>query len=124
MNRQLPERIVGGDDSYLTVSHWVLGGTNRDIGRALGAFARERLGTEPMPCSDGALIRAQRRYFATLYPEFLDRMAGVADAFGTSLDNADVDLSALWFDIDFGGCSAAFIPAVRSTDGHGRVLRN
>lgn len=124
MTRQLPERIVSGDDTYLALSHWVLGGTNRDIGCTLGAFAREHLGTGPMPCRDESLIRAQRRFLAASYPEFLDRMTGVADAFGTSLDDAAVDLSTLWFDVDFGGCSAAFLPAARSIDGHGRVLRN
>jgi hypothetical protein len=124
MNRQLPERILGGGGDYLSLSHWVLDGTNREIGRALGAFARESLGTGPMPCPDESLIRAQRRFLAASYPSLLDRMAGVADAFGTSLDNAAVDLSTLWFDVDFGGCSAAFVPASRGADGHARVLRN
>jgi len=119
-----PKLRVGNDNTYATIWEWELRGTNRDIGRDIASYGRDQLGILPMPCPDADRIRAQRsflnRYFRPLY----ERMVGVGDAFGLSMDEPTHDLATLWFDVQLPGCSAAYVPASRMEGGHAHVVRN
>ena len=119
-----PQLRVGNDETYATIWEWRLRGTNREIGRALGSYARDQVGTAPRPCSDIARTRAQRRFFETRFRPLYGRMIGVADAFGLSAEEPMHDLSTLWYDVQLPGCSAGFVPRQRTEDGHSYVLRN
>jgi len=119
-----PQLQVGSSETYATIWEWRLRGTNREIGRALGSYAQKGIGTSPRPCLDRARIRAQRRFFEAQFRPFHQRMTGVADAFGLSMEDPTHDLSGLWFDVELPGCSAGFVPNLRTEDGHSYVLRN
>ena len=119
-----PKLRVGNDETYATILEWDLRGANRDIGHALAAYGRDELGVAPMPCPNGNRIRAQRSFLKRHYQPLYNRMAGVADGFGLSVDEPTHDLATLWFDVQLPGCSAAYVPADRMENGHAHVLRN
>ena len=124
MHLRAPQLRVGYHETYATIWEWRLRGTNREIGCALGSYARDQAGTAPRPYSDVARIRAQRRFLEARFRPFYERMIGVADVFGLSAEEPTHDLSALWFDVQLPGCSAGFVPKQRTEDGHSYVLRN
>src|SRR5580765_7842497 len=79
--------IAGGPKDSLEVRHLVLRGTNEQIGRALAEIAKERYGVRLEPAKDPMQVRAQRQFLERNYPILLDRMRGVAAAFGKSIDD-------------------------------------
>src|SRR5262245_13465690 len=76
--------IAGGPDKSLEVRHLVLRGSNEQIGKALAEIAIERYGVKLERASDPEYVRAMRRFLERNYPILLDRMRGVAAAFGKS----------------------------------------
>src|SRR5690349_16778077 len=89
--------IAGGPDKSLEVRHLVLRGTNEQIGRALAEIAKERYGVKLERASDPQRVRAMRKFLAQNYPILIDRMRGVAAAFGKSIDDDQYDFTALGF---------------------------
>src|SRR6185436_17507018 len=89
--------IAGGPADSLEVRHLVLRGTNEDIGRALTEIAMERYGVRPEPAKEPLEARAQRKFLERNYPILLDRMRGVAAAFGKSIEDDAWDFTALGF---------------------------
>jgi hypothetical protein len=117
--------IAGGPEDFMEVRHLVLRGTNEEIGRALAAIARERFRVKPEPSPDPFRTRVQRRYLRKNYPILLDRMAGVASAFGKRVDEDAWDFSGLPYLVGPpGGCSVVYYPPGVTADGHGVVSRN
>lgn len=121
--------IAGGPDHFLTAHHLVLRGTNRQIGCQLAKLAQDVHRTELAPCQDPLRVRAQRRMLRQQCPQLFERVLGVSDTFDRSPDDTSADLTALFaFDLsaysEFFGCSSAFVPATRTSNGHNVVLRN
>jgi hypothetical protein len=113
--------IAGGPTKSLEVRHLVLRGTNQQIGKALAEIAKERYGTRLEPAKDPARQRAMREFLARNYPILLDRMRGVAEAYGKSVDDDRWDFTALGF-IDLkAACSIAQLPP-SSTANHKSVV--
>jgi hypothetical protein len=120
------ERVVaGGPKDFLEVRHVVLKGSNEAIGHALADVARERFSVKAAPSADRLRTRAQRRYLEKNYPIFLDRMRGVAAAFGKPLDDDAWDFSGLpYLLFPPPGCSVVYYPPGVTAGGHGVVSRN
>jgi hypothetical protein len=116
--------IAGGPSQSLEVRHLVLRGTNEQIGRALAEIGKERYGVRVEPATDPALVRAQRKYLERNYPILLDRMRGVAAAYGKSIDDDAWDFSALGFTELKAGCSIAQLPPASTANGKSVVSRD
>jgi acyl-CoA:6-aminopenicillanic acid acyl transferase len=116
--------IAGGPDDSLEVRHLVLRGTNQQIGQALAEIAKERYRVRLEPARDPVQVRAQRTFLERNYPILLDRMHGVAAAFGKSIEEDDWDFSALGFTDLKAGCSIAHLPPSATADGKSVVSRD
>ena len=116
--------IAGGPNDSLEVRHLVLRGTNEQIGRALAEIAKERYGTRLDPVRDPLQARAMRKFLERNDPILLDRMRGVAAAFGKSIDDDGWDFTALGF-IDLrAACSIAHLPPASTANGKSVVSRD
>ncbi|HKW14217.1 MAG TPA: C45 family autoproteolytic acyltransferase/hydrolase, partial [Candidatus Krumholzibacteria bacterium] len=116
--------IAGGPDKSLEVRHLVLKGTNEQIGRALAEIAKERYGVKLERASDPERVRAMRKFLAQNYPILLDRMRGVAAAFGKSIDDDKYDFTALGFTDLKAGCSIIHMPPSATVNGKSVVSRD
>ncbi len=110
--------------SYTEVRHIVLKGTNEDIGKALGEISKEDYGVKPSRFVDPVYARARMSYMQKNYPAFYERMKGVAEAYGVSLDSTDLDLSVLPYDAGSLGCSVVYFPPSVTYNGHAMTCRN
>jgi hypothetical protein len=123
------ETVIGGDDSFMTVRHVTLRGTNFAIGHALGQLAIGQHGDALVAhAADPTFARARRRYFRRDYPVHWERVRGVATAFGADPEDDRFDLT--WLPYHLGpspgmpGCSVAHYPPTATADGHGYLSRN
>ena len=116
--------IAGGPDKSLEVRHLVLRGTNEQIGKALAEIAIERYGARLEPANDPQQVRAMRKFVERNYPILLDRMRGVAAAYGKSLDDDRWDFSAIGFTDLKAGCSIVHLPPSSTTNGKSVVSRD
>jgi len=116
--------IAGGPSSSMEVRHLVLRGTNEQIGRALAEIAKERYGARPEPARDHAQVRALRTFLQRNDPILLDRMRGVAAAFGKSIDEDGWDFSAIGFTDLHAGCSIVQLPPSSMASGKSVVSRD
>src|SRR5262245_11645825 len=89
--------IAGGPDKSLEVRHLVLRGTNEQIGRALAEIGMERYGVRLERATDPERIRAMRQFLERNDPILLDRMRGVAAAFGKSIEDDSYDFTTIGF---------------------------
>src|SRR6185436_7448644 len=78
--------IAGGPADSLEVRHLVLRGTNEQIGRALAEIAKERYSVRLDRTQDLVQARAVRKFLERNDPILLNRMRGVAVAFGKSIE--------------------------------------
>src|SRR5262245_18214084 len=76
--------IAGGPDVSAEVRHILLRGTNEQIGKALTEIAIVRYGVRLERASDPDRVCAMRKFLERNDPILLDRMRGVAGAFGKS----------------------------------------
>jgi hypothetical protein len=116
--------IAGGKGDFLEARHLVLRGPNEAIGKALAEIARDRHGVKLISSGDGLRTRAQRRYIEKNAPLLLDRMRGVAAAYGKRLDDDRWCFSWLDYGHLAGGCSAIYLPPNVTADGRGLVSRD
>jgi len=116
--------VAGGPNDSLEVRHLVLRGTNEQIGRALAEIGKQRYGVRLEAAVDPLQVRAQRRFLERNYPILLDRMRGVAAAFGKSIDEDVLDFSALGFTDLRAGCSVAHLPRASTANGKSIVSRD
>ena len=116
--------IAGGPNNSLEVRHLVLRGTNEQIGRTLAEIAMKRYGARLVPASDPDQVRAQRKFLERNYPILLDRMRGVAAAFGKSIEDDAWDFTTLWFADLRAGCSIAHLPPTSTANGKSVVSRD
>ena len=121
----LEDRVIaGGPDKSLEVRHLVLKGTNQQIGRALAGIAKERYGVKLERASDPEHVRAMRTFLAKNYPILLERMRGVAAAYGKSIDDDQWDFAGLGFTELKAGCSIVHVPPAATTNGKSVVSRD
>jgi hypothetical protein len=118
------EVIAGGPKDSLEVRHLVLRGTNEQIGRALAEIARERYGAKLDKARDPIQVRAQRKFLERNDPILLERMRGVAAAYGKDLEDDAWDFSALGFTDLKAGCSVAHLPPQFTKNGKSVVSRD
>ncbi len=116
--------IAGGPKDSLEVRHLVLRGTNEQIGGALAAIAKERYGARPDRGRDPLQLRAQRAFLERNDPILLDRMRGVAAAFGKSIDDDGYDFTTLGFVDLKAGCSIVHLPPSSTASGRSVVSRD
>ena len=116
--------VVVGDESFLQVRRLVLRGTQAEIGRQLAEVAQERHQARPAPSADPLRTRAQRAYFERNAPLFLERMSGVAAAFGHALEDDAWNFASLSYGFGRPGCSVVYYPPSTTEWGSGVVSRN
>lgn len=116
--------IAGGPDKSLEVRHLVLRGTNEQIGKALAEIAIERYGARVEPARDPEQVRAMRKFVERNYPILLERMRGVAAAYGKSLDDDRWDFSTIGFTDLKAGCSIVHLPPSSMANGKSVVSRD
>ena len=102
----------GGSEDFLTVRHVRAQGSNRAIGRTLAEAARHVHGNAagPLPSADPLVRQARVEWFAGRWPAMVDRMAGVADAFGVDPDDERYELGWLGTFAVPAGCSVVHYP--------------
>ena len=120
------ERIVAGSPGhFMMVRRVVLKGSNYAIGKKIGEIVSKNEDSGPVPSEDKRRNKVQREYMAENYPILYERMKGLADAFGISVDDDAYDLSnLLQFHLLGLGCSAVFYPGGFTENGHGIMSRN
>ena len=121
--------VIGTPESFMTVRHVSIDGSNFDIGRNIGRMTAERYGrTIEMYRADPTFARARRRYFQRNYAIHWKRMQGVASAFGVDAEDDRYDLSCLMYRMDLPpgmmGCSTAYFPPALTVSGSGCLSRN
>ena len=116
--------IAGGPNNSLEVRHLVFRGTNEQIGKALAEIAKERYGTRLDRAADPLRARAMRTFLERNNPILLDRMRGVAAAYGKSIDEDGWDFTALGFTELKAGCSIAHLPPSSTANGKSVVSRD
>ena len=123
------QTFFGETDSFVTLKHLTMRGTNFEIGQKLGELAIERYGkvTIPLPVSRDH-VRARRSYFQRSYPIHWERMRGVAAAFGLDPEDDRYDLSSLRGNLEAEmpalGCSVVYYPPSTTAGGSGYLSRN
>ena len=120
------ERVVaGGPDQFMMVRHVVLKGSNYAVGKKLGEIVIKNEDSGPVPSEARRRNRLQHEYVARDYPILYERMQGLADAFGVSVDDDAYDLSNLpQLHLFRPGCSGVFYPGRFTENGHGIMSRN
>ena len=117
--------VPASNQNYMEVRHLVLQGSNREIGFALGNYARNRLGVAKLGSYREPIYgRARQEYLKHNFPSLLQRSIGVADAFGLDEGETRYDTTSLLFDFGAFGCSAIFFPPNLTANGHPLVARN
>jgi hypothetical protein len=121
--------FFGNTDSFMTVRHLVLRGSNFQIGQHLGQIAIERYGKSLDDYKANPLYaRARRLYFQRNYPIHWERLRGVAAALGLEPDDDRYDLTNLLFNVDMPpqtlGCSVVYYPPSTTANSAGYLSRN
>lgn len=116
-------------DSFMTLRHVKLHGTNVEIGQWLGQLAIERYGKSPEQFAANSLYaKARRLYFQRNYPIHWERVRGVAVAFGLDPEDDRYDFTGLphltELPVPPVGCSAIYYPPATTASGHGYLSRN
>ena len=124
---QFSETVVlpRGDGEFVTVRHMVIGGSNQAIGKKLAEIARERYSVRLAKNPDPIYGKARLSYMERNYPILVERMKGVAAAYGVDLADGGVDISSLPY--NFGpptSCSMICFPGTTTDTGNGLIVRS
>ena len=116
-------------DSFVTVRHLTMRGTNFEIGHKLAKLAIERYDRSPADyTADPTYTKARRVYFQRNYPIHWERVRGVAAAFGVDPDDDSYDLTTLFYNVEAPlqapGCSVVYYPPSATVGGGGYLSRN
>lgn len=111
--------------NYMEVRHLVLQGSDRDIGFALGDYARNKLGVMELKAYRDPIYGEARQLFLQWnFPALLERSRGVADAYGLKAGETRFDTTSLPYGIGSFACSAISFPPDVTANGHALVARN
>ena len=121
--------LVKGKEIFPTVRHIQYRGSNFELGRQLAevSIANHGDSLEKHRVVDPLYARAQQEYLRRSWPALWERARGAASAFGADAEDDRYDFSVLWYNVDLPlrpGCSNAFYPPHRSSDGHAYLSRN
>ena len=121
--------LVKGKEIFPTVRHIQYRGTNFELGRQLAELniANHGDSLEKHRVVNPVYARVQREYLQRNWPAHWERARGAASAFGADPEDDRYDFSVLWYNMDLPlrpGCSNAFYPPHRSSDGHAYLSRN
>lgn len=124
---QFSENVVlpKGEGEFVTVRHILIRGSNGAIGKKLAEIARERYRVGLAKNPDPVYGKARLSYLERNYPILLERMRGVAAAYGVDLADGQYDLSSLPY--NFGpptSCSMICFPGSTTETGHGLIVRS
>lgn len=114
---------AGGPDSFMTVHHLTVTGSQTEIGRALAVEAGLRYGWAPAS-ADPTLERARRGWFQHCWPQHAARMTGAAEAAGVDPEEGAVHLDGLTGVPEGSGCSVTWAPPSITEEGRGLIGRN
>ena len=103
--------VAGGPTDFMEVRHLVLQGQQRRDRPGPGDHRQGALQFKPAAGSDRLRTRVQQRYFEKNYPILIERMRGVAAAFGQRLEDDGWDFSGMWY---FSGLTARLLGRVLS----------
>ena len=78
----------------------------------------------PARGGDPLITRARRRWYRSEWPAHFERMRGVAEVHGVSVDEDSVELGLLAYLGGAPGCSVAWLPASAVASGHPTLSRN
>ncbi|GGG13873.1 C45 family autoproteolytic acyltransferase/hydolase [Paenibacillus aceti] len=119
------QQLSLGTDSFMTVRHLTLKGSNYEIGQHLAAMAQTRYNIHiPSKPQQALPNRCQRKYILDHYPLYYERMRGMAKALNIHLEDDDYNLNELMYRVDPFGCSAVYYPPSKTETGHGMLSRN
>jgi predicted choloylglycine hydrolase len=118
-----PRTVAGSAQDFLWVQHYRLRGSNPAIGREIARVARS-LGVSVASAPDRLRTRLRRRYFEQNYPQFFERMTGVAVEFGVDPADDTRELSTLDYAPSAPQCSVVFYPPARTASAHAMLSRN
>ncbi len=116
-------------DSFVTVRHLTMHGTNFEIGHKLAKLAIERYNRSPADyVANPIYAKARRVYYQRNYPIHWERVRGVAAAFDLDPDDDGYDLTTLFYNVDVPlqapGCSVVYYPPSATVGGRGYLSRN
>ena len=110
--------------TYTEVRHYVLKGSNENIGKTIGNIVKARYGSKLLRYADPRYGKERKEYMREKYPILYERMKGVAQAYGLPFEDNNFDTSNCYYDLGPMSCSAVFFPSVRTANGHNIVARN
>ena len=114
-----------GEDSYQSVRHIVIQGTNEEIGKVLGDIAQKSYGIKDLAhYPDESYAKAADLYLAQNAPILRERAKGVAASFGKSYGDSLFVFDQLVYDAGPWGCSSVYYPPSSTTDGSGFLGHN
>lgn len=119
----LGQVVAGSPDDFMEVRHIRLSGSHRQIGYDLAAVAKN-YGWQPNQTADPARSKAQLAYFEKYWPYQVQRIQGIAECSGQSLERTASNFSSLGYQEVQGGCSCFYIPPELSETGKGVFSRN
>ena len=114
-----------GKDSYQSVRHIVIRGTNEEIGKALGDMAQKNYGvTKLSQYPDVVYAKAADEYMKAQAPILRERAKGVAAAYHEKYGDSLSVFNELVYDAGPWGCSSVYYPPAYTTDGRGLLGHN
>lgn len=117
--------VTQGKDSYQSVRHIVIRGTNEEIGKALGDIAQKDYGIANLgQYPDAVYTKAEDLYLAQNAPILRERAKGVAASYGKSYGDSLFIFDQLVYDAGPWGCSSVYYPPAYTTDQSGLLGHN
>lgn len=116
--------IINSKDSYSTVKHIVLKGTNREIGKELGYIAHKKHNILPNESKSQLITKSQVDYLRNNYPIHYERMKGYASEYNSTLNNHSFDFSTFGKPLGETACSAVYYPPSATQEKEGILSRN
>jgi len=114
-----------GKDSYQSVRHIVIRGTNEEIGQALGDIARKDYGvTQLQQYPDAVYAKAVDQYMENNFPVLRERAVGVAAAYNENYGDSLSIFNQLVYDAGPWGCSSVYYPPALTEGGRGFLGHN
>lgn len=117
--------LTKGKDSYQSVRHIVIKGTNEEIGKALGGIAKNSYGiTELAQYPDAVYAKAADLYMKAHSPVLRERAQGVSVSYNKKYGDSLSVFNQLIYDAGPWGCSSVYYPPSSTTDGSGLLGHN
>ncbi|MEI7751371.1 MAG: C45 family peptidase [Candidatus Omnitrophota bacterium] len=117
--------LTQGKDSYQSVRHIVITGTNEEIGKALGDIAQKEYGIKKLPqYPDAVYAQAMDTYMEAHSPILKERSKGVAESYNEKYEGSLSIFNELVYDAGPWGCSSVYYPPSLTEGGSGFLGHN